>query len=201
MLSGILDRQKQLQKEADEVVELLGLEPMLTRIGRPVRVGSSAMGLMVSRDIDITVICERLDADTLKGFSEIGAKLMQLDKHVVCVRFRNDTGPWNAAPGVYPDGLYLWLSLCTSDGCEWTVDIWVVDQPEKQPDLTHLRTLMPRITDEHREVILRIKQELVDRECCAGARVSSALVYDAVIDKGIREIIAFDAWLISRQGQ
>jgi hypothetical protein len=200
-LSEILDRQKLLQREADEVVELLGLEPMLARIGRPVRVGSSAMGLMVTRDIDITVVCERLDADTLKSFSEIGAALMLLDKHVMCVRFRNDTGLWNADPTAYPDGLYLWLLVRTSEGDEWTVDIWAVDQPEKQPDLMHLWTVMPRITNEDREVILRIKQALVERQCTAEARVPSALVYDAVIDKGIRDIVGFDEWLTNVPGQ
>jgi hypothetical protein len=79
-LFEISDRQKPLQKEADEVVELLGLEPMLASIGRPVRVGSSAMGLMVKRDIDITEVCERLEADTLNGFSEVGSKLTLLYK-------------------------------------------------------------------------------------------------------------------------
>jgi hypothetical protein len=200
-LSVILDRQKLLQKGADAVVELLGLEPMLASIGRPVRVGSSAMGLMVERDIDITVVCKRLDADTLKGFSEICAKLILLDKHVVCVRFRNDTDFWNADPTAYPDGFYLWLSVRMSDGNEWTVDIWAVDQPDKQPDLTHLRTLMPRITDEHREVILRIKQVLVERRRSAETRVSTALVYEAVMEKGIRDIVDFDEWLNNRQGQ
>jgi hypothetical protein len=199
-LSGILDRQKLLQKEADEVVELLGLGPMLASIGRPVRVGSSAMGLMVKRDIDLTVVCERLGAATLKTFSEIGARLMLLDKHVVCVRFRNDMGVWNADPAAYPDGLYLWLSVRTPDGNEWTVDIWAVDQPERQPDLRHLRILMPRITDEYREVILRIKQVLMDRQRSSETRVASALVCQAVMDDGIREITDFDEWLNNRQG-
>ena len=110
-MSDLLDRQKLLQKEADEVVELLGLQAMLAGIGRPIWVGSSAMGLMVQRDLDITVVCERLGADTLKAFSEIGAKLMLMDEYVMCVRFRNDTGVWNANPASYPDGLYLWLSV------------------------------------------------------------------------------------------
>jgi hypothetical protein len=111
----------------------------------------------------------------------------------MCVRFRNDTGFWNANPTSYLDGLYLWLSvrMRTSDGNEWTLDIWAVDQPDRQPDLTHLRTLMPRITDEHREVILTIKQVLVDRQRSVEGRVASALVYDAVMDEGIRDIIDF----------
>ncbi len=157
------------------------------------------MGLMVTRDLDITVICESLDGNTLQGFAEIGAKLMLLDQYVASVRFKNDTGPWNADPAAYPDGLYLWLSVRTHEGNDWTVDIWAVDEPEKQPDLAHLRTLMPRITDVDREIILQIKQELADRGCAAGERVPSALVYEAVMDGGIRETATFDAWLSNRR--
>lgn len=88
----------------------------------------------------------------------------------------------------------------TPDGNEWTVDIWAVDQPERQPDLRHLRILMPRITDEYREVILRIKQVLMDRQRSSETRVASALVCQAVMDDGIREITDFDEWLNNRQG-
>src|SRR5262249_34511054 len=151
--------------------------------------GSSAMGLMVRRDIDITVVCERLNAATLKSFAEIAAKLMLLDQHVVSVHFRNDSGFWNIDPAAYPDGLYLWLSVRMPDGTQWTVDIWAIDKPERQPDLMHLRTLMPRMTDEHREAILGLKRTLADRWSTTGVHIPSALVYDAVVDEGIREIV------------
>jgi hypothetical protein len=59
---------------------------------------------------------------------------------------------------------------------------------------------MPRITDEYREIILRIKQVLTDRQRSSETRMASALVYQAVMDDGIREITDFDEWLNNRQG-
>ncbi len=198
-MSDLIDSQKQLQKEAATIVELLGLEAMLTGIGRPLRVGSSAMGLMVQRDIDITVVCDSLDGSTLRAFAEIGARLMPMDKYVTGVRLRNDTGVWNVDPASYPDGLYLGLSVRAPDRAEWTFDIWAIDRPERQPDLAHLRTLLPRITEAHREVILTIKHALANRRQTGESRVPSTLVYDAVVDEGIGDIVGFEKWLQKRQ--
>jgi hypothetical protein len=122
-MSDLLETQRLLQAEANHVVELLQLDALLSRIGRPVRVGSSAMGLMVRRDIDITVICKELSSATLAAFAQAGAKLMLMDRNVTSVRFRNDTGAWNTDPTPYPDGLYLGVSARTNEGTDWTLDI------------------------------------------------------------------------------
>lgn len=196
-MSDLLDAQRQLQAEADDVVRLLHLDILLADIGHPKRVGSSAMGLMVQRDIDITVACPKLDAPTLEAFAGIGAHLMQMTESVVAVRFRNDTGKWNAEPDKYPDGLYLWLSVRAQNQEMWTVDIWLVDQPERQPDLTHLKTLMPRLDDKSRETILCIKTALAEHPQ-AKDKISSALVYEAVMDHGVRTFSEFESW---HQGQ
>lgn len=117
-MGNLLDDQRLLQEEADRVVELLQLEALLSNIGKPIRVGSSAMGLMVRRDIDITVVCKDLSSETRAAFSQVGAKLMLMARHVVSVRFRNDTGAWNADPASYPDGLYLGVSARANDGID-----------------------------------------------------------------------------------
>lgn len=189
-MTELFEAQAALQAEADAVVEALGLVPMLGAIGEPVRVGSSAMGLMVRRDIDITVVCPRLDAATLRAFAGIGAALMQRTDRVVSVNFRNDSGQWNREPELYPDGFYLCVTVGGADGASWTIDIWAVDEPQRQPDLAHLETLLPRLTAEHRAAILAIKQVLAQRP----ERAPSALVYEAVVDHGVRSVEAFDAW-------
>lgn len=194
----LIQSQRQLQAEADEVVEELQLDQLLGSIGRPIRVGSSAMGLMVRRDIDITVVCRTLDEPTLKQFSELAALLMQKRTNVSAVRFRNDCGAWNVEPEKYPDGLYLGLTVQNRKGAIWTLDIWVIDQPTRQPDLAHLETLLPRITQEHRRSILQIKWLLADRPKSTNS-VPSAFVYEAVIDSDVRTIEQFDAWLNNRQ--
>lgn len=198
-MSDLLEAQRRLQAEADEVVQALQLDALLGDLGQPIRVGSSAMGLMVRRDIDITVVCPRIDAQALEAFTAIGARLMRVTERVVAVRFRNDSGKWNQEPEKYPDGLYLWLSVRMPDDMMWTIDIWLVDQPDRQPDIGHLTTLMPRLTDADREVILRIKGALAERSQNTGT-VSSTFVYEAVMDHGVRTLAAFDAWHVERHG-
>jgi len=193
-MPDLLAAQARLQAQADAVVRQLDLDRLLARVGRPVRVGSSAMGLMVRRDIDITVICDRLDRATLLAFAGIGTQLMALTDHVGTVTFRNDTGRWNTAPEKYPDGLYLWLSIRMPDKAAWTVDIWLVDEPERQPDLAHLNTLLPRLSDTTRAIILTIKHDLLDSTDLGPARLPSALIYEAVMDHGVGTTEEFRTW-------
>lgn len=197
-MSDLFEAQLRLQGEADEVVRALRLDEILSRVGRPVRVGSSAMGLMVRRDIDITVICPKIDMRAFEEFTAIGALLMRSSDLIAEVRFRNDSGTWNREPDKYPDGLYLWLSVQTPKQENWTVDIWLVDQPERQPDIAHLQSLMPRLTQEHREAILTIKAALA-KGPPHSSPVTSADVYEAVVDHGTRTLSEFGAWQRSRQ--
>lgn len=192
-MSELLDAQSQLQIEADEVVRMLGLDALLRTIGRPTRVGSSAMGLMVRRDIDITVACDRLTQDAVVAFSQIAVQMILRTDCVTAVRFRNDTGHWNIEPEKYPDGLYLWLSVQTPTKTTWTLDIWLVDKPERQPDIRHLTTLLPRLSEADREVILQIKTVLAATAHNV-TKTPSALVYEAVMDHGVRTYQEFEKW-------
>ena len=180
-----------LQREADEVEADLGLQSLLTPVGRPVRVGSAALGLMVHRDLDITVVCSRLDVAPV---ADVGGQLAR-HARIRSVLFKNDTGRWNTDP-TYPDGLYLGLEYCADAG-DWTLDIWFVDEPHRQPDLRHLHTLRPRIDEAKRAAILRIKTEWADKPEY-GHSVRGFDVSTAVLDDGVTDPEGFDAWLAQR---
>ncbi|MEU4300847.1 hypothetical protein [Kitasatospora aureofaciens] len=146
----LLRHQAALQAEADAVHADLGLDTRLGALGTPVRVGGSALGLMVRRDLDVTVVCPRLDTAAHERVAALGARLA-VHERVRQVRLRNDTGAWNEDPDAYPDGLYLGPSYrspashspCPPEGRDWTLDLWFVDDPARQPDLAHLRELPP----------------------------------------------------------
>lgn len=190
--ASLFQAQSALQAEADAVDAGLGLTELLKSVGAPVRVGSSALGLMVWRDLDITVKCSTLSVEPVAA---TGARLAA-DRRVRQVVLRNDTGRWNTDPA-YPDGLYLGLKCRTDEGADWTIDIWFVDQPERQPDLTHLRTLAPRLTTDSRQAILMIKSEWAGRPEY-GKSVSSFDIYSAVLDGNVRTTQGFDEWLANR---
>lgn len=109
------------------------------------------------------------------------------------VCFRNDTGSWNTDPR-YPDGLYLGLRCRGRTGEQWNVDIWFVDEPDRQPDLAHVRDLPARLTDETRAAILSVKHARAGRP---GYR--SWDVYTAVLDDGVRTTADFEEWSSRRR--
>ncbi len=181
-------RQRELQLEAATVSGDLQLDDLLARLGEPVPVGSVALGLMVWRDLDITVVCPSLDVAAAIG----AAAHFATHARVWQVQFRNDTGSFNTDPA-YPDGLYIGLRYRTPDNHDWKVDIWFVDEPERQPDLAHLDSIPPRLTQDAREAILRIKGAWFDRREY-GSIVSSHDIYTAVLEHGVSTVRQFDDW-------
>jgi hypothetical protein len=187
----LLAQQDELQAEADVVHADLQLDPLLGRIGEPTRVGSAALGLMVRADLDLTVVCPKLDDTTLEAVTQVGARLA-VHPAVRQVAFRNDTGHWNTDPG-YPDGLYLGVRYRSGGGRDWTLDIWFVDEPARQPNLQHLRTMPARLGPDARVAILQIKHAWADRNDY-GTSVRSYDVYRSVLDHGVRTPEEFDLW-------
>lgn len=191
-VSEVLGEQDALRAEAEGVYRELRLEKLLADVGIPTIVGSAALGLMVRRDLDLDVVCERLDDAAVAAVAAIGARLAT-QPHVRLVTFRNDSGAWNREPDAYPDGLYLGVE-CVSAGATWNLDIWFLDEPERQSSTAHLTTLRPRLTDESRVAIIEIKRAWADRPEY-GTTVKSFDVYRAVLDDGVRDPARFETWV------
>src|SRR4051812_37788474 len=151
----LLARQAELQAEAAAVAADLDLDRRLAEFGTPVRVGSAALGVMVRRDLDMTVICPDLAGPTRAAVAVLGAELTGHER-VRQVLIRDDTGAWNTDP-LYPDGLYLGVRYRSAEGADWNLDLWFVDEPDRQPDLAHLRDLRPALDERRRIAILAIK--------------------------------------------
>jgi hypothetical protein len=195
MTGTLVRRQEELRAEADAVSADLRLDERLSALGEPIRVGSAALGLMVRRDLDVTVACPVLDAAATEAVARTGAGLA-VHPRVREVRFRDDTGYWNTDPA-YPDGLYLGVGYRSAEGRDWTLDLWFVDEPERQPDLADLRTLPPRLTPETRAAILEIKEAWAGRPEY-GRAVHGVDVYRAVLDDGVRTPGEFTRWCARR---
>jgi hypothetical protein len=185
---AILRRQAALQAEATAVLADLDLLARIRAVGTPTLTGSCAYGLMVARDIDITTLCRALDAGSLFD----AMRPLAGHARVRRMSFRDDTGEWNADPD-YPDGLYWMVEYVAPGGDAWNLDLWFLRDGTTQFDLEDLRTLPPRLTQETRVAILRIKEALQSRP--AGDRVRSHLVYEAVLDHGIRTPEEFERHL------
>ncbi len=78
----------------------LDLFKVLSRAGEVAQVGSSAMGLMTRRDIDISILCDVWSADA--AFAAV--RPLASHPRVSGLRYRNETGDFN--PGFPTDGYY-----------------------------------------------------------------------------------------------
>ncbi|GLP68931.1 hypothetical protein TUSST3_55540 [Streptomyces sp. TUS-ST3] len=192
-VSRVLGEQDALRAEAEGVYRDLQLDEVLAYVGTPTIVGSAALGLMVRRDLDVDVVCQRLDDAAVGAVAAVGARLAT-QPPVRLVTFRNDCGAWNLEPDAYPDGLYLGVECRASSGAIWNLDIWFLDQPERQPSTAHLTTLRPRLTDESRAAIIDIKRAWAERPEY-GTTVKSFDVYRAVLDDGVRDPARFETWV------
>jgi hypothetical protein len=189
----LLAAQDALQAEADAVLTDLDLLEHIRRLGDPVRTGSSVLGLMVRRDIDVTTLCPSLE---LPPIFDLGRTLAGHPR-VRRLSFRNETGRWNTSPD-YPDGLYWLVEYVTENGVPWTLDLWFLLEGYTQYDLEHIQTIPPRLTREVRLAILRIKHARLDLP--DAERGPSYRIYEAVLDYGVRTPDDFARHLDAKEG-
>jgi hypothetical protein len=187
----LLVAQGDLQAEASSVLADLDLFERIRPVGTPTQTGSSALGLMVARDIDVTTVCPSLE---IAPIFDVGRGLA-LHPRIRRITFRNDTGHWRTEPE-YPDGLYWMVESVSDAGVEWKLDLWFILEGTTQFDLEHMRTLPPRLTREARLAILRIKHER--RERPPAEQVPSYRIYEAVLDHGIQKPDDFARYLEAR---
>jgi hypothetical protein len=148
----LLRRQDALQAEAGIVLEDLELVKLLSQLGKPVQLGSSALGLMVWPDIDITVSCPGLTIErALETMRPVYAHPL-----VKRVRYLNEVGHFNPSELELHDRYYFGVYYHSSSGTEWKVDIsfWigVGEHPEPVHD-----AIVRQLTEETQLTILWIK--------------------------------------------
>jgi hypothetical protein len=168
-----------------EAVRLLqsGLLTVLGR-GRDVHVvGSYALGLMTWRDLDIHLVCDRRD---LADFFRLGADIASLLKpHRM--HFRDES--LVRTPGL-PPGLYWGVYLGDERAGAWKIDIWETDREGFEPVRRFGADLAARLDEESRAAILAIKTACWQHPEYRRAFTSSD-VYEAVLERGVRDVEAF----------
>ena len=190
----LFERQDALQAQAVDILADLDAFALLRRIGEATQVGSSALGLMVARDIDITTLCPSLDPGPV---FDLGRRLARHPR-VRRLTFRKDTGRWNTH-AVLPDGIYWLVEYVADPDVTWTLDLWFLLDGTTQFDLEHMKTLPGRLTPETRAAILRIKEAVYADT--TRPRGPSYAIYEAVLDHGIRTPEAYERYRESRTTQ
>lgn len=184
----LLARDGSLMRGAESVLADLSLLERLSVIGLPIRIGSSAAGVMVLPDIDIDVLCPELDS------MRIMSTLQPLFDHpnVKRMNFLDERGSLQSMAGLENEGIYCgirYLSDGTLDGKTWTIDVWFFPENAPRPEFA-IRDRLLVASPEERLAILRLKEYLLVAGRYGGD-VHGIDVYRAVLDHGVRTTCDF----------
>ncbi len=188
----LLQRQAMLQNEAQVVVKELNLVRLLSNAGLVRLHGSSVLGLMTWRDIDVGVSSPRV---SIERVYEVMMPLLT-HPHVKQVRYINEGGSFNST-GLSRDERYFFMVLYDSGAeSDWKIDIsfWLDEGVHSEPihDMVE-----QKLTSETRLAILRIK-DVWWKQPSYRQEVSSVDIYDAVLQHGVRALDEFDQYLVER---
>lgn len=196
---ALLARQVQLQREAHDVLDDLGLIACLERVGRPFLVGSVVSGLMAWPDIDFNVMCP----DPRPG--AIADAMRPLFDHpgLRRVSYHNFRGAFNPTGNAGDEGFYWGIHyIARGDPANprWKIDCWFFPAGAPRGELALLARLERELTDETRLAVLWIKDAWYARPSYRDT-VLSVDIYDAVLDHGVRTPAGFAAYLRERGKQ
>jgi hypothetical protein len=191
--ASLLRRVKALQAEAQEVMRTLDLMAMLAVLGHPEQIGSSVSGLMVWRDIDVTIRCQDV---TLERVWDALRPLL-INPRVTRLSYSNETGSRSPTGDPADQRFYFVIHYETSRGSEWKIDVslWTSDAPRSH--LAQLAELECRLSRETRLAILWIK-DVWHRLPVYPSEVGGSDIYDAVLELGARTPDDFDQYLRER---
>ena len=173
---------KEIRTEADDILRS-GLLSILDRHGEVHMVESYVLGLMTWRDLDIHVVRENLD---VRAFFDLGGEIARLLKpHRMHFRDESTVG----TPG-RPRGFYWGIYSGDERNGAWKIDIWQTTWQAYELVRRFGDDLSARLTDTNRAVILEVKAACWrHRQYRRG--FTSADVYAAVLDRGVRDVPGF----------
>lgn len=183
-------RQEKLQKESQEIVEELQLIESLGRTGIVRQTGSTTLGLMVWRDIDIQVSSPAVSV--FQAFETMQPILSH--PLIKQVRYFHQSGRFKLEG--LDERLYFMVFYESQPEEEWKLDIsfWLADGIHPEPIQDFLEQ---QLTSESRLTILRIK-DIWYKLPNYRTKVFSTDIYDAVLKHGIRDTAEFDTYLTER---
>ena len=180
-----------IRTEADDILRS-GLQRVLERHGDVHIVGSYALGLMTWRDLDIHVVRPDLD---VTAFFDLGGEIAGVLKpHRMHFRDESIAG----TPDL-PRGFYWGVYLGDERNGAWKIDIWQTDRQGFEAVRRFGENLSARLNDANRAVILAIKAACWQHPQYRRG-FTSADVYTAVLDRGVRDVAEFWADLRERKG-
>lgn len=188
----LLQRQQMLQEEAQAVLEELDLVNLLSASGSLRQVGSSTLGLMVWRDLDLAVSSPGLDIESIYELM----RPLYTNARVQGVRYLNESGSYNTTGQPEHERYFFMIQYETLAGNEWKIDISFWLGQDIHPEPVH-DTLEQQLTSTTRLAILWIKNACYQLPTYRNTFYSTD-IYDAVMQHGVRTPKEFENYLAAR---
>jgi len=154
MAEDLIQLDRALRAEADDLLDGRGLRDLLGRYGRLHVTGSYALRLMAWRDLDLYLeIVGDPEAELPVGkFFDLGRRMAELLEPSQ-MRFRN-TRP--AAVASLPPGLYWGTYLGDIRRRAWKIDLWALDGATCRRLLARCDEIAARLTSSSRALVMKI---------------------------------------------
>lgn len=192
-LTDLLNIDRQLRAEADELLDNRGLRRLLEEYAPVHVVGSYALGLMVWRDLDILMDAPRL---TIHDFLDLGKRVSALLSPTK-ISFHDNL---NHQRPEEPRGLYWGVRLGDIKKGAWKIDIWAFDSDLASAKLLECENLKQRLNPQNRIAILGLKSHLWQHPMYRD-QITSQDIYDAVLQHGATTLTDFWSYVGNRSRQ
>jgi hypothetical protein len=177
----LLERQAALQAEARDFVAEHGIERLLERFGRVIRVGSVVTGLMVWRDLDFMV-----DAPGAAA-REVWDGLRPLLHACQQLVYADETGELAGEAAPFERHYFVFRLA----GWKLDISVWTNGSPE---EVERYQEKLRELDSSTRVAILRIKDARHERPDYPDV-VGGFEDYEAVLEHGVRTAEEFEAYL------
>lgn len=168
------------KKIADRFLYEFGLLNELQKYGTPHIIGSYRMDMMAWNDLDIDV--ENTDMSQ--------EKLYELTAFII-EKFHPTW--YEAKQEVDENGDVIWFQGFETmiTGELWNFDIWFLDKNKIYDTKCYCDTIASKASDEQKNIIVNIKETLIDKNLYSFDKYRSVDVYKAVIDMNITSVDEF----------
>lgn len=174
-----LDRAFQKKQQAEKILNELQLIEKWNTIGECYIVGATAYDLIVTPDIDLETFCDEIHPQ--KIMQELA--ILVANPNVLELKYHD----YSKSDF---DGHYFKI-IYQAEETEWTIDMWLFSNKRNGALSRDLVPFMKaHLTSETREIILDIKEALIERQ----EDYSSIFIYQAVLEFGIKNVEDFLLW-------
>ena len=181
-----------LREEARDMLANTGLFALLqARFGEPSVTGSAGYDLMVWRDVDIDLA---IDADRRHDWMAFGSDVSAQLESVGLTLGRATYTNGYVEPTPMGGGLCWNLGFVDFAGNPWEVGIWGWDPFDYAVRQARDFALRTDLSGLNRDMILRLKAELREREVFGPGKLTTWDVYQFLIAKGGDSLRALEQW-------